>query len=204
MPSNDNNYNEYKVSDSKLSPHNIDAEESILGGILLDPGAFARIDHLISSQDFYVEAHRIIFQIAKQLYSFGEPVDLMTVTSRLADRGLLEQIGGTATLVRLASRTVSTVNIDRYAELVKDKSLRRELMSFLCDAFDKASDYSMDLPQIETYIKNYFVSWNSGNPIARYIKDLIEYDQIKNSIVRRKRKRQLCKQYVRFVATRNF
>ena len=195
MPLNNNNYNEHKGVDSNLRPQNIDAEESILGGILLDPGAFARIDHLISSQDFYVEAHRIIFQIAKQLYCFGEPIDLMTVTSRLADRGLLEQIGGTATLVRLASRTVSTVNIDRYAELVKDKSLRRELMSFLCDAFDKASNYSMDLPQIEAYVKNYFVSWNSGNPMARYIKDLIEYDQIKNSIVRRKRKRQLCKQY---------
>ena len=195
MPLNNNNYNEYKVSDSKSRPQNIDAEESILGGILLDPGAFARIDHLISSQDFYVEAHRIIFQIAKQLYSFGEPIDLMTVTSKLEDLGLLEKIGGTATLVRLASRTVSTVNIDRYAELVKDKSLRRELISFLWSASDKAVDSSIDLPEIENYLKNYFTTWNSGNPLGRYKRELIQYDKIKDPIAKRFRKRQLCKEY---------
>ena len=199
LPTARNNYVNYirdeDTSQGRIRPQNIDAEESILGGILLDPNAIARVNDILTFRDFYVQSFGIIYQMAQELYLLGQPVDMMTVASRLEDRGLLEKVGGIATLTTVAARTVSTVNIDRYAELVKDKSLRRELMAFLSNTFSRASDCSIDLPEIESYIKNYFVSWSSGSATARYTRDLIEYDKIKNSIARRKRKRQLCKEY---------
>ena len=117
-----------QVDSNSLPPQNIDAEESILGGILLDPDALGRIIDLIEPEAFYVKAHRDIYEAAIALNSQGKPTDLMTVTTWLADRDLLEKIGGTAALARLVSRTISAVNIDRYAELVMDKYQRRQLI----------------------------------------------------------------------------
>nr|MDJ0725610.1 DnaB-like helicase N-terminal domain-containing protein [Prochloraceae cyanobacterium] len=131
-----------------LPPQNIDAEESILGGILLDPEALDRIIHIIKVDAFYVQAHRHIYQGAIELNSKGQPTDLMTVTTWLADRGLLDKIGGTATLVRLASRTVSAVNIDRYAELVMDKYQRRQLISSGHEIIDFAHDTATELDEV--------------------------------------------------------
>ncbi len=131
-----------------LPPQNIDAEESILGGILLDPEALDRIIHIIKVDAFYVQAHRHIYQGAIELNQKGQPTDLMTVTTWLADRGLLDKIGGTATLVRLASRTVSAVNIDRYAELVMDKYQRRQLISSGHEIIDFGHDTATELDEV--------------------------------------------------------
>ncbi len=112
----------------RLLPQNIDAEESILGGILLDPSAFDRIANDLHPGAFYVKAHSEIYQAALTLHSQGQPTDLMTVTIWLKDHGMLEKVGGTSKLAQLVDRTVSAVNIDRYAALVMDKYLRRELI----------------------------------------------------------------------------
>ena len=112
----------------KVPPQNIDAEEAILGGILLDPEALTRILDLIAPESFYISAHREIFRAAIALQNQGSPTDLMSVTTWLQDRGLLEKVGGQNKLVQLVDRTVSAVNIDQYAQLVTDKYLRRKLI----------------------------------------------------------------------------
>jgi replicative DNA helicase len=111
----------------RLPPQNIDAEEAILGGILLDPNALDRIVNQLHPEAFYVNAHRQIYKAALTLHQAGQPTDLMTVTSWLSDQGILDSIGGINKLAQLVDRTVSAVNIDRYAELVMNKYLRREL-----------------------------------------------------------------------------
>ena len=118
-----------QIDSNSLPPQNIDAEESILGGILLDPEALARVEQMLVPQAFYVQAHEQIYEAAIALYSQGKPTDLMTVTTWLADRNLLDKVGGTTKLTNLVSRTVSAVNIDRYAELVMEKYCRRQLIS---------------------------------------------------------------------------
>lgn len=134
--------------DLQLPPQNIDAEESILGGILLDPEALNRIIHIIHPDAFYVQAHRNIYEAAIYLNQKSQPTDLMTVTTWLADHKILEKIGGTATLARLASRTVSAVNIDRYAELIMDKCQRRKLISAGHEIIEHGHDTATELDKV--------------------------------------------------------
>jgi replicative DNA helicase len=113
---------------SDLMPTNIEAEEAILGGILIDPEAISRIAELLRPEFFAITAHQVIYRSALGLFFQGQPTDLMTVTTRLTDRNQLEQVGGLTKLAQLVDRTVSAVNIDQYAVLVEDKYQRRKLI----------------------------------------------------------------------------
>lgn len=109
-------------------PQNTDAEEAILGGILLDPNAIGRVADILTPQSFYIRAHSTIYKVCSDLHNQGLPTDLIDVESSLDDNGQLEEIGGSAKLAQLVDRTVSAVNIDRYAQLVIDKWQRREII----------------------------------------------------------------------------
>lgn len=113
---------------SDLMPTNIEAEEAILGGILIDPEAISRIAELLRPEFFAITAHQVIYRSASALFFQGQPTDLMTVTTWLTDRNQLEQVGGLTKLAQLVDRTVSAVNIDQYAVLVEDKYQRRKLI----------------------------------------------------------------------------
>ncbi|MEG4486445.1 replicative DNA helicase [Microcoleus sp. D2_18a_B4] len=113
---------------SDLMPTNIEAEEAILGGILIDPEAISRIAELLRPEFFAITAHQVIYRSALGLFLQGQPTDLMTVTTALTDRNQLEQVGGLTKLAQLVDRTVSAVNIDQYAVLVEDKYQRRKLI----------------------------------------------------------------------------
>ncbi|MEI6628693.1 MAG: replicative DNA helicase [Alphaproteobacteria bacterium] len=109
-------------------PSNIEAEQAILGGILLDPYAIERIVHLLVVDAFFLKFHQEIYQACVALHYQGKPTDLMTVSTSLKDQGLLEKIRGINALAQLVDRTVSAVNIDRYAELLIDKYIRRKVI----------------------------------------------------------------------------
>ncbi|BAY28798.1 replicative DNA helicase [Nostoc carneum NIES-2107] len=112
----------------RLPPQNIEAEEAILGGILLDPEAIGRVSDRLVAEAFYISAHKDIYQAALRLHAQGKPTDLLAVTSWLADHDLLHRIGGRNKLATLVDRTVSAVNIDALASLVMDKYQRRQLI----------------------------------------------------------------------------
>jgi replicative DNA helicase len=118
-----------QISGNSLPPQNIEAEESILGGILLDPEAMGQIVDILVAEAFYVKAHQEIYQAMLVLHAQGKPTDLMAVTVWLSDRDELDKVGGTAKLAQLLNRTVSAANIDRYANLIMDKYIRRELIA---------------------------------------------------------------------------
>lgn len=112
----------------RLPPQNIDAEEAILGGILLDPEAMGRIIEILRPEAFYISAHQEVYRAAITLQAQGRPTDLMSVTSWLHDHEKLDKVGGQARLAELVDRTISAVNIDQYAQLVMEKYLRRKLI----------------------------------------------------------------------------
>jgi len=116
-----------QISD-RLPPQNIEAEEAILGGILLDPEAISRVLEMLRPEFFALPSHQTIYRGMVELYQQGKPTDLMTVTTWLGDRDLLEKVGGQIKLASLVERTISAVNIDQYAALVVDKFLRRKLI----------------------------------------------------------------------------
>jgi replicative DNA helicase len=115
-------------STNLIPPQNIEVEEAILGGILLDPEAIGRVAEKLIPEAFYTPTHTDIYKAALALSGQGKPTDLITVTDWLIDQKQLEKIGGQAKLIQLLERTVSAVNIDSLAVLVMDKYIRRELI----------------------------------------------------------------------------
>lgn len=112
----------------RLPPQNIEAEEAILGGILLDPEAISRVNDRLIPEAFYINAHKDIYKAAQRLHSEGKPTDLLAVINWLNDHDILTRVGGRNKLATLVDRTVSAVNIDALAELVMEKYLRRRLI----------------------------------------------------------------------------
>ncbi len=129
-------------------PQNIEAEEAILGGILLDPDAIERVASDLKPEAFLLKAHQQIFRASLALHEEGKPVDLMTVTTWLADQNLLEQVGGQLKLAQLMSQTVSATNIDQYAQLANDKKTRRDLIKSAHKIIELAEDTSQDLETV--------------------------------------------------------
>jgi replicative DNA helicase len=100
----------------------------VLGGILLDPDAIGRVADVLQPEAFYLGAHREIYRTALMLHSQGKPTDLTAMAAWLADTSQLEKVGGSARLMELVDRTLSTASIDQVARLVMDKYLRRRLI----------------------------------------------------------------------------
>ncbi|MBL1176571.1 replicative DNA helicase [Pantanalinema sp. GBBB05] len=138
----------FQVYQDRLPPQNIEAEEAILGGILLDPEAINRVADLMRPEAFYLSAHQEIYRAAIQLQSQGSPTDLMSITAWLRDRELLDKVGGQSKLVQLIDRTVSAVNIDRYANLVMEKYMRRKLIQAGSEISHLGYDTNKDLEDI--------------------------------------------------------
>lgn len=130
---------------NNLPPASIEAEEAILGGILFDPEAITRVGELIVKDAFYVKAHQEIYQAALSLNAKGKPTDFISVSTYLSDRDLLEQVGGTTKLAQLLNRTVSAVNIDRYANLIMEKYVRRQLITSGHEIVDLGYDNTSEL-----------------------------------------------------------
>lgn len=149
------NLNFQDLSD-RLPPQNVEVEESVLGGILLDPEAIGRVTDVLTPQAFYIKAHEEIYRAALALNQEDKPTDLINVTTWLADRNKLEKVGGTSKLVQLVDRTVSAVNIDGLAALVMDKYLRRQLIQAGNDivglGYETATELETVLDQAEQKI----------------------------------------------------
>ncbi|HOM01337.1 MAG TPA: replicative DNA helicase [Acetivibrio sp.] len=112
----------------RIPPQNIEAEQSVLGAILLDKEVLSSVTEIISSQDFYREDHREIFEAIMDLYEKAEPIDLITVSEQLKTRGSLEGVGGLEYLTNLASSVPTTANAKHYAKIVEEKSILRRLI----------------------------------------------------------------------------
>ncbi|WP_448563033.1 replicative DNA helicase [Trichothermofontia sp.] len=132
----------------RLPPQNVEAEEAILGGILLDPEAIGRVRDQLRPEAFYINAHQDLYRAALALHAQGKPTDLMSMTAWLQDRGSLEKIGGPTRLAQLVDRTVSAVNIDQYAALVMEKYQRRKLIQAGAEIMQLGYEADLDLPKV--------------------------------------------------------
>jgi len=121
--------NDPQLESLKVPPHSIEAEQSVLGGLLLDNAAWDRIADFLSQSDFYRYDHRIIFEHIGKLISTTRPADVVTVYEALTTSGKAEDVGGLAYLNALAQNTPSAANIRRYAEIVRDRAVLRRLVS---------------------------------------------------------------------------
>lgn len=113
----------------RIPPHSIEAEQSVLGGLLLDNAAYDRIADYVNADDFYRFDHRIIFQHIVKLISAAKPADVITVYESLTNAAKAEEVGGLSYLNALAQNTPSAANIRRYAEIVRDRGVLRKLIT---------------------------------------------------------------------------
>lgn len=113
----------------RVPPHSVEAEASILGGLLLDNAAWERIADVVRAEDFYRADHRIVFEVIARLIDASKPADVVTVFEALEGLGRANEVGGIAYLNTLAQETPSAANIVRYAEIVRDRAILRFLVS---------------------------------------------------------------------------
>jgi replicative DNA helicase len=112
----------------RVPPQNIESEQALLGSIMLKPEGIMDAIDIISSDSFYAEKHRIVFQSMIALYSKSEPIDLLSITSKLDEKKKLEQIGGRSYLTELVNSVPSASNLKHYAEIIQKKSIMRNLL----------------------------------------------------------------------------
>lgn len=142
----------------RVPPQSLDAEIALLGSIMLRPDAIYEIGDLIFSDSFYAEKHRIIYNAMMELFGKSSPIDLISLSDKLKNKGYLEQVGGSTYLAELTNSVPSSANIKHYAELVQKKYLMRELiaaseeLSFL--GYDEGGDIGELLDRAEQRVFN--------------------------------------------------
>jgi replicative DNA helicase len=135
-----NNPSDPKLDYLRVPPHSVEAEQSVLGGLLLDNSAWERITDTVGEDDFYRYDHRLIWHHIARLINLSRPADVVTVHESITSAGKSEEVGGLGYLNALAHNTPSAANIRRYAEIVRERSMLRKLVSvadeIAADAFN--------------------------------------------------------------------
>ncbi len=136
------------TSDPKVPPHNIEAEMSLLGSVLIDSDAIVKITDKVTAGDFYDEKHKKIFAAVKHLYDSHSPIDVLTLTDQLKTKKELESIGGAPYLNELTNFVPTAAHVHQYAEIVADKALRRRLISATAEISDISYDENKKVAEL--------------------------------------------------------
>ncbi|MEK7139446.1 MAG: replicative DNA helicase [Patescibacteria group bacterium] len=114
---------------SRIPPQNLEAEQSLLGALLIDREAIIRIADIVTPDDFYKESHRVIYESMAHLYSKGEPIDILSLSNRIEELGKTERVGGRSYLASLANLVPTSSHVTTYAKIVAKKASLRRLIS---------------------------------------------------------------------------
>jgi len=138
------------VADSgeRIPPQNIEAEESVLGSMMIEPDAVLAAAEILVAEDFYKENHRIIFRRMMEMSEAQEAIDMVTLSDRLRATGELEKIGGMAELARLANFVPTAANVEYYARIVADKAVARRLIGAATEIAASAYRGAEDLDEL--------------------------------------------------------
>lgn len=135
-------------NDARIPPQNLDAETSLLGGILIDTDAIVKVADTVSVEDFYDEKHGIIYNAIKSLYEKHSPIDVLTVADGLRSSGQLDTIGGAAYLTELSNDVPTAAHVEQYASIVSQKAIRRRLIKASQDITSYGYDESKSLQEL--------------------------------------------------------
>lgn len=136
------------MSDPKIPPQNLEAEESVLGALLIDKDAVIKVADSLKPEHFYHDANGEIYRAILRLYEKRQPADLVTVSNELKQRKLLKKIGGSPYLSRLVDRVPTSGHIEHYAEIVRQQAVRRSLLMFCGDLSEMCFEGEMSLPKL--------------------------------------------------------
>ncbi len=144
------------MSAARIPPQNTEAEQAVLGSILLKADVFGGVLEILKTGDFYKDGHKLIFEAMIDLFEKNEPLDLLTVSNRLRDINKIDQVGGTTYLASLTSIVPVTANITSYAKIIREKSILRRLISVNTDiaarCFEEQNDIDLLVDRAEQAI----------------------------------------------------
>jgi replicative DNA helicase len=153
----------------KIPPNSLEAEESLLGCLLIDKDAIIKVADSLMPQDFYKDAHKIIYEIIKELYGNQEPIDVITLANRLEEKGRLEKIGGRSYLAKLSNAVATSGNISNYSNIIQRKATLRRLQQAAAEISNLSFNEERDIDEIldetekkvfgvsQKYLKNAFM-----------------------------------------------
>jgi replicative DNA helicase len=166
---------ETQAASQRKPPQNIEAEQSVVGGVLLDNSALDQVLDIVQEGDFYREAHKKIFAAMREMHERGEAIDYLTLEDKLRAREQLEEVGGASYLATLSDLVPTSANIVHYARIVRDKAIARRLIAasteILRAGLEDREDLDEYLDQAEQLIFN--VSQKRGLSGIVHIKDLV-------------------------------
>lgn len=136
----DNKQRDKQVAAVKMPPHSIEAEQSVLGGLMLDNDAWDKVSEKVVEHDFYLRSHRFIFSAMSRVAEANQPIDLITVSETLERSQQLADVGGFAYLGEIAKNTPSAANILAYADIVRERAVVRDMISVAHDIADAGYD----------------------------------------------------------------
>ena len=168
--------NEVDLSSHKLPPQNIEAEQSVLGGILIENEAINKVMEILTADDFYRDAHRRIFNALINLSERDEPADLITLTNELRKIDQLDSIGGASYLTSLIDSVPTAANIEYYAKIVKEKAILRKLIEtsteIITQSYQDRGDVEGFLDEAERAI--FEISEKRVKPSFYSIRDIVK------------------------------
>lgn len=135
---------------TRIPPQNLEAEQSILGGLMLDREALDQVGDMLRAEDFYKPAHQKIYDAIKELHGKSQPIDIITVTNVLQAQGHMDVAGGPEYLISLLDKTISSANIVSHAKIVRDKATLRRLIQTNSQLIEKA--YNQDFVDVESFV----------------------------------------------------
>jgi len=132
----------------RIPPQNLEAEQSLLGALLIDKSSFDKIADITNPEDFYKDAHRHIYETMQTLYSKQEPIDLLTVTNILEEKNLLKKVGGRSYIATLANLVPTSSHIIQYANIIKKKATLRRLQTTAAEIANLATEEDKDIGKV--------------------------------------------------------
>ena len=138
-------YDHTMVDGGRIPPHNLEAERSLLGALLLDQDVLLKIGDTLRSEDFYKDSHRLMYETMLELVDRHEPIDVLTLGNRLEEKGVLKQIGGRTALVELTNAITTAAHVAHHAEIIAKKAALRRLLHAASDITDLGFDESQDV-----------------------------------------------------------
>ncbi len=167
---------ETEASSHKLPPQNIEAEQSVLGGVLIENEAVHKVMEILTAEDFYRDAHRKIYDALMDLAERDEPADLITLTNELRKKEHLDSVGGASYVTSLIDSVVTAANIEYYAKIVKEKAILRKLIDtsteIITHSYEDRSDVESLLDEAERAI--FEISENRIKPSFYPIRDIVK------------------------------
>lgn len=153
----------------RMPPQNIEAEQSFLGCLLIDKDAIIKVADIVTENDFYKEGHKIIYETIKELYGRREPIDILSLTNRLEERGQLEITGGRTYLAQLSNAAATAAHVVHYAHIIQRKATLRRLISAASEIMEMGYNEEEDVEKMldeseqklfhvsQKYLKNIFL-----------------------------------------------